>query len=74
MEWVNVNDKLPMSLADMKANYEVIDVLISCADGVFSGEYKCGKTSGFWFEFCSDGMIMSSVTHWMPLPEPPKAL
>ena len=66
-EWISVDDRLPISEHEMKSNYE-IEYVIVCADGeVSSGEYRCGKTIDFWYEFDGD-----KVTHWMPLPAPPK--
>ena len=62
-EWISVNDKLPK---------EYVRVLISCDEGICTGKLSYGR----WQcdpigSYASDGCVFD-VTHWMPLPNPPK--
>jgi hypothetical protein len=54
--WVSVKDRLPEDASD---------VLIAWADGVSEACFCDDR-------WCRDGRMLRSVTHWMPLPEPPK--
>jgi hypothetical protein len=57
MEWISVKDRFPKT---------PIDVL------VFNGDTQVGYFhKGFWRDFHGERNI-KNVTHWMPLPEPPK--
>jgi len=60
MEWISVNDRLPANNGDY----------LSFA----RGNYYVVEWSEFWGVFYqSDGPLNhSDITHWMPLPEPPK--
>ena len=72
-QWVSVDD-VPIKESDMKGHYETVDVILSSPDGTFSGEFKCGKTIGYWSKFTSDGMVITNATHYMlidSLPKPP---
>ena len=71
MEWIRVKDRLP------EKNKLVLAYAASTARGgnsIFTGSYD----NGFWFVQIAAGIFgLSSVgqfevTHWMPLPEPPK--
>lgn len=69
IEWVSVKDKLP------EYGAEVIVVLnykrrrVAC----FSYRGKCDDTGRLlWRWHNSDDESTLTVTHWMPLPEPPK--
>lgn len=57
MNWISVKDKLPAPLED---------VLVCYANGNVSCSYKLYL--GDW----SFESLYGPVTHWMPLPEPPK--
>lgn len=62
MEWINVKDGYP------PIN---VRVLVYQAGGVYGGyeidiEYRCDDR--FW----NDQGLVSEITHWMPLPEPPE--
>ncbi len=72
-QWVSVDD-VPIKESDMKGHYETVDVILSSPDGMFSGEFQCGKTIDYWSKFTSDGMIITNATHYMlidSLPKPP---
>lgn len=64
MKWINVNDKLPDC-----------EQVIVCDFGknVFEAFFSNGK---FYLEYNPYARIYetidTSITHWMPLPEPPK--
>ena len=61
MEWISVKDRFP------KPFYAV---LVARFDGEF---YTIGKDAyQFGNKFAYDGDEKGKVTHWMPLPEPPK--
>ena len=61
-EWISVDDRLPESVANR--------VLVVCerSNGVFYAHYE----KPFWINLETDKPFISTVTHWMPLPEPPK--
>lgn len=72
-EWISVEDRLPLS--DLTApGYKCVRVIaFDGAEHVASIDYRVGayETSNgvkSWSEFEWD-----DVTHWMPLPTPPKA-
>lgn len=61
MEWISVDDRLP----------EKIQIVIACLGGidiVMADYYNDSKT--FWVG--ASEYRPGTVTHWMPLPEPPK--
>jgi hypothetical protein len=55
-QWISVKDRLPKDASD---------VLIAWADGVSEACFCDDR-------WCRDGRMLRSVTHWMPLPKPPK--
>jgi Protein of unknown function (DUF551) len=55
-KWISVKDRLPEDASD---------VLIAWSDGVSEACF-CDE------EWCREGRMLRSVTHWMPLPEAPK--
>jgi len=68
-EWISVEDRLPISEAEMADhNYLNIEVIIATDSFVSTGYFEAGNTFNFWCEFKDIG---EDVTHWMPLPEPP---
>lgn len=72
-EWISVEDRLPM---------EYTDVLVCLEDGRVHIGYRFNSCEfpGVYWDFCSTRRRVSlpkvpfggAVTHWMPLPEPPK--
>ena len=65
MEWIDFNKQKPKYLED---------VLFLTDSGVIEGYYNPNWYTEFYFNFscgCSSENI-GIVTHWMPLPEPPK--
>ena len=71
MEWISVKDRLP------RCNVPVLVYRPSMAAQILVDEYR-----GFWDEdaadWCEDWALYGKhngkdiITHWMPLPEPPK--
>lgn len=63
-KWINVKDALP-------ENFET--VLALCKDGgMFVGRHTSWKNWQIWTAKKSTKIVQRTVTHWMPLPEPPK--
>lgn len=61
--WISVKERLP--------NFG-IPVLI-CWDGYTDiAEYRCGMVSPKWRTQHYGTVDLASVTHWMPLPDPPE--
>lgn len=60
--WISVEDRLP------EPNQKV---LISNGDNI--GHARLHSSSLYWLIVASnDGVPLSDVTHWMPLPAPPQ--
>ena len=66
-QWISVNEKLPDDASDVLAYYD-------CGDDsrvMFVNYYKrCWYDSVF--NDLIDDLDQGCITHWMPLPEPPK--
>jgi hypothetical protein len=60
-EWISVDERLPDP---------VFDWVIVCADGAMA-TVMYTKNRGFHGLTAND-LIMRDITHWQPLPEPPK--
>ena len=60
--WIPVTERLPENIANR--------VLVVCerSNGVFYAHYE----KPFWINLETDKPFISTVTHWMPMPEPPK--
>lgn len=74
-EWINVNDRPPPFATEVIIYRHYLDREFSCTTGGYTGkQFKTISiigidityTEGVWERY---GGI---VTHWMPLPEPPK--
>lgn len=67
MEWISVKDRLPRSVGSYLVVYTDEDnqsaVVTICAYAYFD-DTKMSWKIPWWDE--------RSITHWMPLPEPPK--
>ena len=73
MEWISVKDRLPLDPSDGPDQVGVI--VATRFKDVFYTEFKCGNSLERdlpWHKFkdCGDD---GYVTHWMPLPAPPRS-
>jgi len=70
MEWISIEDRLPLNQEDV-VNYNSVDVIVcTMYDEVYCMEFAMGNTNGnYWHVFGE--RIEGYVTHWMPLPKPP---
>ena len=74
-EWISVNDRLPDSSGVMYDESEYVLVCEKYNHGLWDGQYVsiCGFTANGWDECDNFGSVRPErITHWMPLPEPPK--
>lgn len=74
MEWISVNDRFPE--IDENSAEEVIVSYINTVDGpsticsaFYMGNFYLLAT---WSEEGTESDKINDITHWMPLPEPPK--
>lgn len=66
IEWISIKDKLP-------GDGQKVIFCIKGDDESSSGDYDAGR--GKFYELCFDeslGWPVKDISHWMPLPEPPK--
>lgn len=72
-EWISVDDRLPeasIDLVDVFVKPPVVGFAMFCSR-VTNCHYS--KTSKEWYIHTANGtQTVPFVTHWMPLPEPPK--
>lgn len=62
--WIPVSELLPEDGSD---------ILVYCDDGEESRIVDCNYDNGVWFDCVFNTiMIFKNITHWMPLPKPPK--
>ena len=70
--WINVKDRKP-KLKHSEDNFKYSDTVI-----VTNGKYRTSArwlhyTLGGWYGWYDDGdEELKGITHWMPMPEPPK--
>lgn len=57
VEWIPVSERLPEKSGDY---------LVAVNNGAYRFTHKMYYHEGWWYDFDCE------VTHWMPLPEPPK--
>lgn len=74
MEWISVKDRLPINPEDFSGKdsprYRVKEVIVTDGVTVFPCDFRAGHSLEFWCGF--DSFYECNVTHWMPLPNPPK--
>lgn len=74
-EWVSVEDELPMTPSYGLSGMEEVDVLATDGLTVAKTTYQRGSGGGMpwtYFNVYCDELSADSITHWQPLPEPPK--
>lgn len=69
MEWISVKERLPEVLRNWSSEFVIV-----CHGNSFNdkmGVWMCYMNENEDF-FDNEGQRFEGVTHWMPLPEPPK--
>ncbi len=74
-DWISVKDRLPerVGLEDDETEYVLVCESFEYYGG--GGKYVsiCGYEKYGWSEWDNFGNVRAErITHWMPLPEPPK--
>ena len=74
-DWISVEDELPkpwQTVIIKGLNY--ITTVNGICVGQYLTKYKCGKPRerNVWRNYLGGDTTIDGVTHWMPLPEPPK--
>lgn len=73
-EWISVKDKLPIQCEDVLTYGEIPDEeAYETYSPIYVGFYENGKfysTYDYYEQYIY--ISLQYVTHWMPLPEPPK--
>ena len=69
-KWISVKDRLPTDGTDYESY--ILKSVIVCIDGKYvqACEFEAGKYPEPWQRFMMYNN--ENVTHWQPLPEPPK--
>lgn len=76
-EWINIKDKLPkldtkVKVKDLDGN-EFIAEIIMDVDLIYDNNLNAiGVTDERKMWYCDDNFDVDEITHWQPLPEPPK--
>jgi hypothetical protein len=67
MKWISVDDRLPDVDEFLGANFR------GNAFVAFCWKYKVHNPNGDFYKYTGGSVIhKNNITHWMPLPEPPK--
>lgn len=70
MSWISINDKLPEEFSEVLAyDTETKKIIVAC---FFYDEKSDGLMYREWNTVPHDNNFIGFITHWMPLPEPPK--
>lgn len=74
-EWISVKDRLP-NVEKTKSDYEEVMVLATNGEVTramyYERKVRYGKTVYYWKWCWGKTYNRNDITHWMPLPEPPK--
>ena len=62
-EWVSIDDRLPKNWTD---------VLVSTRSGFLETAVYTGTPGKWMIGWNGDMLEADSITHWMPMPQPPK--
>ncbi len=62
-EWISIADRLPEESVDVLVVVKIGNRVSVDTDRIYGGK---------WFNYGKLGHLQGYVTHWMPLPEPPK--
>ena len=69
--WISVKDRLPEKLNENNQVYLTEQVIGFGDECAYVGQFKVYKYDGLMTFFDGEN-FRSDITHWMPLPEPPK--
>ena len=69
-EWISVKDRLPKLDEAVLVHPKHLHIKTSYY-AVWS-LFKCHSGETIWVDKSGDGHNLTEVTHWMPLPQPPK--
>lgn len=66
-DWISVNDRLPEKDVNVLCytHGDIVEGYLCSNDNVFKPEIDC-------IGYMQNDVMVIDVTHWMPLPEPPK--
>lgn len=70
MEWTSVKDKLPELIYGASSDY----VLVYILTGGHSIAYYTKDGWAYGYGDLMNSSDIKNLTHWMPLPEPPKTI
>lgn len=70
-EWISVNDRLPEKLNENNQVYLTEKVIGYDGESAYIGQFKVYNYDGFC-TFFDGNCFRGNITHWMPLPLPPK--
>ena len=62
-EWISVDDMLPEDDSDVLAYLRIGEESRIC---------PANYAKGMWFDWIFNTPVTESITHWMPIPQPPK--
>lgn len=79
-EWISVKDRLPekdggyLVVINYFGNHQSINVRSFAKTGETVNEYDLAGEKNVWYRYDSEYGYVStdSVTHWMPIPQPPE--
>lgn len=57
-QWIKCSEQMPK---------ERVRVLVYANQNIFVADFDMGR----WFSNISNSYVLDSITHWMPLPQPP---
>lgn len=69
--WISVEERLPEKLNENNQVYITEEVIGFDGECAYIGQYKVYKHDGYR-TFFDGNFFRDDITHWMPLPEPPK--
>ena len=68
-EWIDVNERLPEPNEKDESGFFLKAYLVAVCKGF---KMHTALWNGDYWILWTKGTVLKDVTHWMPLPEPPK--